>query len=122
VWVANDLDAALDAMHDVRVHPRWFRPPYGQASGATLWHAHRRGLRPVLWSAWGREWVAPTAEHVAQRVAPGLRPGAVVLLHDSDALSPPGSARRAFDALPIIAEELDRKGLVAVTLDELVAA
>ncbi|MBO0729240.1 MAG: polysaccharide deacetylase family protein [Acidimicrobiaceae bacterium] len=121
-WVAGDLDAALDAMHDIRVHPHWFRPPYGQASGSTLWHAHRRGLRPVLWSVWGREWAIPTAEGVARRVAAGLSSGAVVLLHDSDAFSPPGSAQRAFDALDGIADEMDRRGLAAVTLDELVAA
>ncbi len=121
-WVGRDLDDALDSLHEVRVRPRWFRPPYGQASGATLWQARRRGLRPVLWSAWGREWVEPTAARVARRVTARLVPGAVVLLHDSDALSPSGSAGRALDALPMIAEQLERKALAAVTLDELVAA
>jgi hypothetical protein len=42
-----------------------------------------------------------------------------VLLHDTDAYSPPGSCRRALDALGPIAEDLDQKGLKTVTLDQL---
>ena len=119
-WVGRDLDAALATMRDVRVHPRWFRPPFGQASGASLYQARRRHLQPVLWSAWGREWIEPTAEDVTRRVVAGLRPGAVVLLHDSDASSPPGSAAKALQALNGIAAELARQHLTAVTLDQLV--
>lgn len=121
-WAGRDLDAALAALRDAGVVPRWYRPPYGQASGPTLLAAHRRGLRTVLWSAWGREWAAPTVGSVAARIIPELVPGAVVLLHDSDAFSPAGSAARALGALDAVAARLDERGLRAVTLDEVVAA
>ena len=49
----------------------------------------------------------------------GLGPGAIVLLHDADVQSPPGSSRRATEALGPIAEDLHRQGLTALTLDEL---
>jgi len=118
-WVRGDLEASLDALRSAGVAPRWFRPPFGQATGATLLEARRHRLRPVLWSAWGREWTEPDAVAVARRVRAGLVEGAIVLLHDSDAFSPAGSCRRAFEALGPVADELQRRGLDAVTLDEL---
>jgi peptidoglycan/xylan/chitin deacetylase (PgdA/CDA1 family) len=119
-WVRADLDRALDAMAAAGAHPRWFRPPYGQATGPTLFEARRHGLAPVLWSAWGREWDEPDAAAVARRVAAGLGPGAIVLLHDADVDSPAGSWRRTHDALGRIADAIAGRGMEAVTLDELV--
>lgn len=121
-WIGRDFDAALDASAAADVTPRWYRPPYGQASGATLLAARRRGLRTVLWSAWGREWAAPDAAAVAARVRRALVPGAVVLLHDSDAFSPAGSVGRTLDALDAVAADLTARGLRTATLDEVLAA
>jgi hypothetical protein len=84
--------------------------------------ARRRRLGLVLWSAWGREWAAPDAAAVARRVSGHLKEGTIVLLHDTDAYSPPGSCQRALDALGPIASDLDRRGLRALTLDYLVGA
>ncbi|GAC1317336.1 MAG: polysaccharide deacetylase family protein [Acidimicrobiales bacterium] len=121
-WVRRDLDAAIGALEAAGVEPRWFRPPYGQTTGPTMLEAKRHHVGLVLWSAWGREWDEPDAAHVARRVIPELRAGAIVLLHDADVDSPPGSARRAAEALGPIAHALAEKGLMAVTLDELVAS
>lgn len=119
-WVRADLDAAIEAMGQVGVRPRWFRPPFGQTTGATMVEARRHDLRLVLWSAWGREWDEPDAGAVARRVRSGIDPGGIVLLHDADVQSPAGSSRRAAEALGSIAEDLNGKGLAALTLDELV--
>jgi len=120
-WVARDLDRSLAALASAGVSPRWFRPPYGQTTGGTLLAARRRHLAAVLWSSWGREWAAPDAAAVAARVVGSLSPGAIVLLHDTDILNPPGSTRRVVEALGPIAEALDARHLRAVRLDELVA-
>src|SRR5579864_5787160 len=119
-WVRDDLDRAVETMTGLGTRPRWFRPPYGQATGPTLVEARRHGLSVVLWSAWGREWDEPDAGAVARRVASGLGRGSVVLLHDADVDSPEGSWRRGLDALGPIADALADRGLQAVTLDELV--
>lgn len=121
-WIQRDLDAALETMAGLGVRTRWFRPPYGQVSGPTMTAARARGVELVLWSAWGREWTAPHATAVARRVTAALAPGAIVLLHDSDECSTVGTAAKALGALGPIAEELDRRHLQAVTLDELVRA
>jgi peptidoglycan/xylan/chitin deacetylase (PgdA/CDA1 family) len=119
-WVRTDLDSAVDALGDLGIRPRWFRPPFGQTTGATMVEARRHHLRLVLWSAWGREWDEPDSISVAARVRAGVGPGGIVLLHDADVESPPGSSRRATEALGPIAEDLHRQGLVARSLDQLV--
>ena len=59
---------------------------------------------------------------VATRVCRHLTAGDIVLLHDTDRYSPPGSSRRALDALGPIASDLHQKALRAVTLEQLVGA
>jgi peptidoglycan/xylan/chitin deacetylase (PgdA/CDA1 family) len=112
-------DTAADirrARHEVAtatgVWPVWFRPPYGALSTPALVVAHRLGLRTVLWTAWGRDWrAAATARSVASDVRTGLRPGATVLLHDSDCTSAPGSWRATLAALPLLADVFAAEGL-----------
>jgi peptidoglycan-N-acetylglucosamine deacetylase len=93
------------------------RPPYGIYSGGALRAVRRRGWRPVLWSKWGKDWQGrATARSIAQRATESIGAGDVVLLHDADYYSAPGSWARTAAALPIILEELDRRGLKAVPL------
>ena len=120
-WIWRDLDATACAMTELGVAPVWYRPAYGHVTTATLVAARARGWRPVLWSAWGREWATRDPSDVAGRVAQGLSPGAIVLLHDSDRFGPRGMCDVVVEALGPIAEALDRRSLAAVTLDELVS-
>lgn len=94
--------------------PVYVRPPYGVLSGGALLAAGRLELRPLLWTCWGREW-APRATpgSVVRTLRRDLGGGGTVLLHDSDATSPPGSARAALGALPWLLDECARRGLIA---------
>jgi peptidoglycan-N-acetylglucosamine deacetylase len=97
--------------------PRTYRPPYGIFSAAGLGVARRRGLEPLLWSRWGRDWragVTPAA--ISESVAAGLLPGDVLLLHDSDAYSAAGSWRRTAAALPVVLDSIERAGLRPVVV------
>jgi peptidoglycan/xylan/chitin deacetylase (PgdA/CDA1 family) len=120
MWVRRDLGRACDTMAALGHQATWYRPAYGQATAATLGVARAMGLRTVLWSAWGREWASTGPGEVAARIVRRLAPGAVVLLHDSDRYGPPGMARRALGALPLVAEEVRRLRLEPVTMDGLV--
>ena len=85
--------------------PVFWRPPNGVISGAGLLAARRLGLAPVLWTADGRDWDAnATPASIRERITGQLRAGGVVLLHDSDITSAPGSWRNALGALPGIVE------------------
>lgn len=94
------------------IRARMYRPPYGIFSAGGLALMRRRGWETLLWSRWGRDWRARTsAEAIASRATEGLGAGDVVLLHDSDAYSADGSWRRTADALPLVLEEMARRGL-----------
>jgi len=94
-----------------------YRPPYGIFSGAGLRAIRGRGWRPVLWSLWGRDWDrGATAESIARRSTAGAAAGDVLLLHDADFYSAPGSWSRTAEALPRILDGLGRRGLSAVPL------
>lgn len=113
--VAADVGQAPD---EVARWLRFTRPPYGAVSGGTLWAAHRLGLRPVLWTAWGRDWLVRTPDQVADTVLAGLLRdapgptggGGTVLLHDSDCTSVPGSWRATAAALPRIVGAVRDRG------------
>ena len=116
--VGDDLQRARAELEALGITPRWFRPPYGHVTMASLWHAHRQRMQLALWSVMGHEWAEPSADAVGARISRGLGPGGIVLLHD--AATAAGSVERVTGALPRVAAELDRRGWRAVTLDELV--
>jgi peptidoglycan/xylan/chitin deacetylase (PgdA/CDA1 family) len=89
-----------------------YRPPYGIFTPAGLYLARRHGWSPLLWSRWGRDWRARTsAAEIARLAARDLTAGDVILLHDADHYSAPGSHRRTAAALPPLLEEIERRGL-----------
>ncbi len=93
------------------------RPPYGIYSGTALRTVRQRGWRPVLWSRWGRDWRGrATARSIARLATGSARDGDIVLLHDADYYSAPGSWVRTVAALPIILEELGGRGLKTASL------
>jgi peptidoglycan/xylan/chitin deacetylase (PgdA/CDA1 family) len=94
-----------------------YRPPYGIFSAVGLRAVRSRGWRPVLWSQWGRDWTRrATPASIAQRVTAQARAGDVLLLHDADYYSAPGSWIRTAAALPIALEELEGRGLKSMLL------
>jgi peptidoglycan/xylan/chitin deacetylase (PgdA/CDA1 family) len=114
----DDAERARVAIEDACGQAvRDYRPPYGIFSAATLRAVRLRGWRPVLWSRWGRDWTRrATAESIAQRAVVGAEAGDVVLLHDADYYSAPGSWVRTAAALPLILNELDGGGLKTTSL------
>jgi peptidoglycan/xylan/chitin deacetylase (PgdA/CDA1 family) len=118
-WVRRDLARGLAAVEEATgVRPRWYRPPYGVLTAGTLRATAGLGLTPVLWTAWGRDWLPSTGDRVAATVGADLAPGGTVLLHDSDCTSTPGSWRATAAALPVLASELDRRALAVRPLCE----
>jgi peptidoglycan-N-acetylglucosamine deacetylase len=97
------------------VEPVLYRPPYGVLNAAALALVRSRGWRTLLWSHWGRDWQAQaTPQSIAARVTGGAGEGALLLLHDADDYSAPGSWRNTAAALPRVLETLAQRGLQAV--------
>ena len=118
--LGRDLDRGLDAIvGTTRQTPRCYRPPYGVFSAGALDLVRRRGLQPVLWSKWGRDWARrATPATIARNAARGLAAGDIVLLHDADHYSAPGSWRKTVAALPRILEAADGLDLPWVPLSD----
>lgn len=116
--LAEDLDRAHDLIARASGQPpARYRPPYGIFSPAGLLIARRRGWDPLLWSRWGADWRRLTTPgRIARRLTGGVVGGDVLLLHDADHYSAPGSWRRTAAALPIVLDELGRRGLRSVAL------
>ncbi len=114
----DDIGRAFDTIADATgVSPRWFRPPFGIQSYASLRSACARGMRTVLWTTWGRDWrKEATPESVTADVLRRYVDGGTVLLHDSDCTSYPESWRSTLGALPRLADEFAARGLTVGTV------
>jgi peptidoglycan-N-acetylglucosamine deacetylase len=111
--VRDDIARALESIEDATGHsPTLYRPPYGVLNAAALRIARARGWRTLLWTQWGRDWEArATPASIAARVTAGVEEGSVLLLHDADDYSAPGSWRRTAAALPRVLDVLAERDL-----------
>lgn len=104
----DDLARGRAAIEDaIGARPHLHRPPYGIYSAAGLAAARAAGLRPLLWSRWGKDWRKfTTPARIAARSTRELASGDVILLHDADFYSSRNSHRRTAAALKLILTEL----------------
>jgi peptidoglycan/xylan/chitin deacetylase (PgdA/CDA1 family) len=111
--VRDDLVRAADTIATATgAVPSYYRPPYGILTTSALAHARRRGWEVVLWRRDGADWDArATPRSIADRLLSRVVPGDVLLLHDADHYSAPGSWKRTAAALELVRERLDRRGL-----------
>jgi peptidoglycan/xylan/chitin deacetylase (PgdA/CDA1 family) len=116
--VREDIDRAQAVIEDATgISPLLYRPPYGVLNAAALGTARARGWRTVLWSHWGRDWEQrATPSSIAARVTAGAGDGAVLLLHDADDYSAPGSWQRTVAALPRVLATLAERDVRPVAL------
>ena len=116
--LADDLARAQATIGEATGRsPRLYRPPYGIFSAAGLLYASRFGWRPLLWTRWGRDWEErASADSIASLLTSSVRDGDVLLLHDADHYSAPGSWRRTAAALVLVLEALRSRSLEIVSL------
>ncbi len=84
---------------------RCFRPPYGATDRRVVRMARSLGMRQVMWTADSRDWELPGRRAIQAKSLLGLRPGAIILMHDGG-----GDRAQTVDALPGLLTELDRRG------------
>lgn len=120
---ARDVREVVGAAHAVGEAagraPRWYRPPYGILTSGRWAAARRAGLRPVLWTAWGKDWRHDaTRASVRATVGADLRGGGTILLHDTDHAAAPDCWRAALAALPDIVGDCRAAGWTVGPLGE----
>ena len=117
--VRADIERGIESVRDaLGIDVAWHRPPYGVYSPAGLKFVRESGLRPLLWSRWGKDWRKfTTASRIAARATREIGPGDVILLHDADFYSSRDSHRRTNEALKTILSRLSHAGLDTVLPD-----
>jgi peptidoglycan/xylan/chitin deacetylase (PgdA/CDA1 family) len=91
-----------------------FRPPYGARNPTTGQIVNSLGMVQVVWNVDSRDWSGVGWQQIAANVLPGLKPGSIVLMHDTRSES---LKALEYSILP----EIKRRGLKAVTLSTLFA-
>ena len=110
-FVTDQLTRTLDLLWSLDADPRLFRPPFGQWNETTVDVAYQLGLTTVKWDVTPRDWSAPGADEIVDRVVNGVKPGSIVLFHDYGA----GTAD-TIAALPSIIRRLRDRGVSFVEL------
>jgi peptidoglycan/xylan/chitin deacetylase (PgdA/CDA1 family) len=112
--------ATISRLLDAR--PRFYRPPYGHFTHKVLAEAEQLHVIPVFWSAWGLDWFPDDAQTIAARVLEDLTPGCIVLLHDSSRYTDKrNDCTPTIEAVDLIVEEADRRGLQPAALGQLLS-
>jgi peptidoglycan/xylan/chitin deacetylase (PgdA/CDA1 family) len=94
--------------------PRLFRPPYGSFNATTFRLLRQMRMLMVLWSVDTDDYEHPGVEVIVQRAIEGIRPGAIILMHDAG-----GDRSQTVAALPTIIHAVRARGLHLVTVPQL---
>jgi peptidoglycan/xylan/chitin deacetylase (PgdA/CDA1 family) len=115
----EDTEQGLRALRALGVSARRWRPPWGVVTDATRRVAGDHRLELVCWSADTEDWRGDHAAWMHSRIAPCIRAGSVVLLHDGVG---PGARRsdcaQTVELIPRLVETLRARGLRPVPLSE----
>lgn len=119
--VGKDIQRGLE--QTARFGPcRWFRPPHGKSTLATLMQVYLHGCRNAWWTIDSTDtWATPLAEEaVVDRIRQDG--GGVLLLHDHDRSAFPGRAEYVLGLTRSVLEMARREGFSIATLGRLHAA
>jgi peptidoglycan/xylan/chitin deacetylase (PgdA/CDA1 family) len=119
----DDVIRGFHAVQElIGVRPRWYRPPFGKMSDASMAACSDMALTPVYWSAWGHDWESVTSERIADLACQQLDDGGILLLHDSPRYGRRSTALPTADAITRIGAWAREHGLILRSLDGAVGA
>jgi peptidoglycan-N-acetylglucosamine deacetylase len=117
-----EVRAAHEAIESAAgVAPRYFRAPHGYRNPYLRRAVATYGYRVFGWTLGVWDTARPGPAVIRLRTRQGLRPGAVLLLHDGDGYDPTGDRSQTADALPGIIEDCRALGYEFRSLHSLAA-
>ena len=105
----------------IGVRCQWYRPPFGKMSAAAAEACREVGLATVYWSAWGLDWENLPATRIAEVAGEQIDDGGILLLHDTAVYGQRPSALPTAEAIPLIAERTNTRGLALISLGNALA-
>lgn len=91
--------------------PKYFRPPGGRFNAQAARIVDKLNLTLVWWTVNTNDLAGYNADYIVNKVKEGLKPGAIILLHDGN--------QTTVDALPQILEYIKSQGYQTVSIEEL---
>jgi peptidoglycan/xylan/chitin deacetylase (PgdA/CDA1 family) len=89
------------------------RPPYGGRDARVDRAVHRMGMLPIMWDVDTRDSAGAGSAEIAANADEGMRPGAIILMHDT--------YDRSLAALPNVLKSAKAKGVRLVSVPQLLA-
>jgi peptidoglycan/xylan/chitin deacetylase (PgdA/CDA1 family) len=115
-----ELQDTQDAFkRNLGVCPALYRPPHGSHTPFMAQVVADHGMTMVTWDVSSADWATDDAQLVASRVLEKVKPGSIILLHDGIDGKIGADRTVILDALPLILDGLEQRGLKPVTLDKL---
>ncbi|ALU25615.1 polysaccharide deacetylase family protein [Myroides odoratimimus] len=93
------------------IRPRWYRPPFGVTNPNIAKALARTTYKIAGWNIRSLDTVIETEQRIFERIKHKIRPGAIILLHDT--------TDKSVQALELLLIELTKQGYEMVTLDQL---
>ncbi|MCL4784342.1 MAG: polysaccharide deacetylase family protein [Bryobacterales bacterium] len=120
-FVYRDIVEGQRAIEDALGFSPWlFRPPFGLRWPGMREAQRACGLVGVQWSVMGRDWRLSASE-IAERLAAGVEPGAILCLHDGRELAVNPDIRPTVTAVRALLLHRAMQGLQPVTVTRLFA-
>lgn len=120
-FVYRDIVEGQRAIEDVLGFSPWlFRPPFGLRWSGMREAQRACGLIGVQWSVMGRDWRLSASE-IAERLAAGVEPGAILCLHDGRELAVKPDIRPTITAVRALLLHRAAQDLRPVTVSRLFA-
>lgn len=99
----------------------YFRPPKAWLTNEEKQKIKAMGYKIILWSLNSKDWVTFDDKYIIRYILRNIRPGDIILFHDSGGVftAEGGDRHETVKAIPRLAEELKEKGYKFVTITEL---
>jgi len=100
---------------------RYFRPPKAWLTAREKKKIEELGYKIVLWSLNSKDWVTFDDKYIVKYILRNIRPGDIILFHDSGGVFSieGGDRHETVRTIPLLVEALAKKGYRFVTLTEL---
>lgn len=107
------MKAHKDIKEVTGVDAKLIRTPNGDYSNHVIEGIHECNYEAIQWGTDSLDWMNPGVNTIIERVTKRAHPGDIILMHASD------TCKQTVDALPVIIEELKKKGYTFVTVSDL---
>ncbi len=111
--ILKELELTSQTCQEITgLYPRFFRPPYGVTNPNLKKAIYSGGFISVGWSIRSYDTVIGNEEKLLNRILTRLKPGAIILLHDT--------SQSTVKILPRLLKEIRNKGYAISRLDKMI--